>query len=428
MPPATSEPLLLTLKAATWNRHRRFDRIPFVAALVKGRLPMASYVTQLRALAIVVGTLERSLQACPDPVVAQVRPLLGSRFALLCEDLNHLPSRSIPANLPALKSALALAQLIQAAAPSEPVRLLGFLYVLEGTIWGNHVHLPDLQRCFALPDGGRGVGFYRGYGEGTADHWQAFTGVLNAAAPGLDTLAMLEAAEQLYEGLEELYELLHPLRAATSPLGAADLNPEAGDHRVPGEPELLLAAVRAAEGCWTEFPYFQARYGARGLRFAESDGAWLASLVERSPADAIDQVLWLGRILAVRGMPRLLLERQLTLLIEELGQVRLPRKVSCDSLKAAARALGEERRRALPEERFEALRGTLAALPAGSGPRTLDLPTLLAAALADERAGLPEGCGPLLTWAEQQGLLQPGARQGLEAVLAQARLEATGPG
>ena len=81
MPQPPSAPLLLTLKAATWHRHQRFDRIPFIAALGRGTLPLAAYVAQLRAMAIVVGALERSLAASPDPLVIRLRPLLARASA-----------------------------------------------------------------------------------------------------------------------------------------------------------------------------------------------------------------------------------------------------------------------------------------------------------------------------------------------------------
>ena len=419
MPQPPSAPLLLTLKAATWHRHQRCDRIPFIAALGRGTLPLAAYVAQLRAMAIVVGALERSLAASPDPLVIRLRPLLDSRFSQLCADLNHLVTPGLPENPPALGQALALARRIRAAAPADRDRLLGFLYVLEGTTLGNQVHLPDVRRCFHLP-GEAGVAFYQGYGEATAAHWSAFSEALNEAAAGIDTLTMLEAAEEIYDGLEELYDRLLPLAAGAGSLRAMDLNAEAGDHLVPQDQNLLQAALRAGERCWLEFPYLGARYGERGLRFTDSDSAWLATLAERTATDAIDQVLWLGRILARRGLPRLLLERQLALLIEELGAVRLPRQMKLGSLEVAARALTSERCRSLSETTFQALRTELAELLPSPRQRELDLPTLLAATLADQRAGLPDGTGPLLKWAAEQGLLAPGPQEEAQALLAQA--------
>ncbi|NTW86660.1 MAG: biliverdin-producing heme oxygenase [Holophagaceae bacterium] len=419
MPQPPSEPLLLTLKAATWHRHQHFDRIPFITALERGTLPLAAYVAQLRALAIVVGALERILASSPDPLVARVRPLLDSRFNQLCADLNHLVTRGLAGNPPALRRALALAQRIRAAAPTDRDRLLGYLYVLEGTTLGNQVHLPDVRRCFRL-QGPAGVAFYQGYGEATATHWAAFSGILNEAAGEIDTLAMLEAAEEFYEGLEELYDRLLPLEAEPGVLRALDLNPEAGDHPIPQHPNLLQAALRAGERCWEEFPYLSARYGERGLRFTDSDSAWLATLAWRTATDAIDQVLWLGRILARRGLPRLLLERQLALLIEELGAVRLPRRVKLGSLEVAAQALTSERLRSLPEASFQALREDLAGVLPSPRQRELDLPTLLTAALADQRAGLPDGASPMLNWASEQGLVAPGTQQAVRLALGRA--------
>lgn len=59
---------------------------------------------------------------------------------------------------------------------------------------------------------------------------------------------------------------------------ARDLNPEAGRHEVTMDGRELEAVRRASDRSWSEFPYYDARFGERGRRFSLSDGAWIVTL------------------------------------------------------------------------------------------------------------------------------------------------------
>jgi len=74
---------------------------------------------------------------------------------------------------------------------------------------------------------------------------------------------------------------------------------------------------RSAKIVLRSVPYFAWRYGDRGRSFGRSDAGYLVTPSTAAAAVARQQVAWLARVLAARGMPRVLLESQL----ESLGRL-----------------------------------------------------------------------------------------------------------
>jgi hypothetical protein len=183
---------------------------------------------------------------------------------------------------------------------------------------------------------------------------------------------------------------------------ALTLNPEAGSHSVCDNPEELAAALRAGERTWETFPYYAQRYGDRGRAFTRSDSAWIVTLV-RSPGTVDAQVLWLGSVLASRGMPRWLLEVHLEHLHEELAGALPGRRGVYASLQRAAEMLARRRRAQIPDAAFQAIeralderadRAWIARLPRTGA--------LIAAAVADERDGISRAVPSLAAWLADQ--------------------------
>ena len=176
---------------------------------------------------------------------------------------------------------------------------------------------------------------------------------------------------------------------------AGVVNPASGGYEITTDATLLRAAVRAAQGSINAMPYYGARYGARGSRFATTDSAWLISLAGLEEDRAIHQVEWLARVLAARGMPSWLLETHLDALVAEVRAVADEDAVG--SLPAAALALAAVRRRQVDDDLLraaddwadEALGDALPVPHAGA---------LMAAAVADQRAGVTRDDSSLVDW------------------------------
>jgi hypothetical protein len=184
---------------------------------------------------------------------------------------------------------------------------------------------------------------------------------------------------------------------------ASSINPEAGNYPITEDPRELRAAQAAGTRCLQEIPYVAQRYGERGRRFTDSDGAWLCTL---KGVAVTRQVFWLGRVLAGRGMPRIVLERHIEILVEELRKAVPGGDYS--SLEEAGKALKRERQAHFSEERGQEL--------ARAFPYDGSLARLLIAAVADEKAGVVNSVESLMEW-----LTEAGPREAATALIKEAR-------
>jgi hypothetical protein len=206
---------------------------------------------------------------------------------------------------------------------------------------------------------------------------------------------------------------------------AAVLNPAAGDHRVTSDPRELAAARAAGERTLAAYPYFTWRYGESGRAFAASDGAWIATLASEAEDRVAEQVFWLGRVLASRGMPRVLLEVHLRTLSRELRRAVPARARAYAKLDRAAEALAAARRAHLDDAALAAIArrfdAEVGAQWASRLPRT---GALLASAAADERDGIANAVASLEPWFTDGERFPPRFVTAVQSALAAARAAA----
>lgn len=182
---------------------------------------------------------------------------------------------------------------------------------------------------------------------------------------------------------------------------ASTLNPFAGSHPVTASAAEVEAAVRAADASLRAFAYYRARYGQRGRLFGRSDGAWLVGLCHGGDdAHVHEQVLWLGRVLASRGMPRWLLERHLEVLHRELVRASPPHAGRYAVLLDAARMLARRREARIPAAEAAALADAFLARADPTGAEGLpEMGRILVAAAADEADGIVNAVSSVAAWA-----------------------------
>jgi hypothetical protein len=206
------------------------------------------------------------------------------------------------------------------------------------------------------------------------------------------------------------------------------LNPEAGSHPIPADPREIEAALRAGESSWRRFPYYEQRYGERGRGFTRSDSAWLVTLCDGDEAAAHEQLAWLGRVLAARGMPRWLLELHLRVLHDELMHAVPERTSAYRTLLVGAEGLAAERRSHLGDD---ALRVFTSAFDARVPPEwSAGLPetgALLSAAVADERAGVENAVESLSDWLQDAARVPEEWIAAVRATLCEARAHVSRP-
>lgn len=359
---------------------------------------MESYLCQLRAYAIVFAALERSLEDATDPWLRALYGTVRGRYAQLLADLELFADLLMPDVVPAMQAALRLAHEIRQCSKERPRLLAGHLYALSGTLLGNRVHLEDVRRL--LGHRGLGEAFYLGFGPATDETWHCFSALLNASDGAADEREeLVRVAREEFRQLIVIHAPLYPLPPqAERRLTATSLNPEAGTHPIPQDPREIRAALSAGRRCREEFPYFEARYGPRGRRYTSSDVAWLATLAELDEAEAVRQVEWLAGLLSRLGMPRLVLERQLELLVQELSAQAPERREQYRRLTAAAEALRGSRLEFLPEPGYSRLAAELEAELREAGCPITNLAPLVLASLADEAGGIAGAARQLEEW------------------------------
>jgi len=180
---------------------------------------------------------------------------------------------------------------------------------------------------------------------------------------------------------------------------ASAINRAAGSHPITEDPRELEAARRAAERSVREYPYYQARYGESAMRFGHSDGAWIALLAHDIQRGVDDQVRWLGTVLACRGMPRLLLERHLEILHEELAAAVPEARPRYEKLQRAAEMLRALRHSVLSDDAMHALAAEFDASVGDEWSAPIPrLGEIVVAAAIDERLGIPGAVESVERW------------------------------
>ncbi len=417
--PASESPLE-RIRAATRELHARIDRGAYAKAVLDGTLPISRYASFLRALYAVYGELEHAVETASTPSLREAFAGGVERRSRLARDLQYLLTdpRGVDA---ALLHALVLAQHIRRDAQRHPMSLFGHLYVLEGSQLGGLSLAPALTSRLELQHGG--LTYLSAAGRNTASEFRAFLAKLEAALS--DDTAVEEAvtgARHAFEGIEAILDVVATDHLAGH--GASALNRDAGMHPVPSDVREVQAALLAGEHSRETWAYYDARYGERGLRFTRSDSAWLVTLSREMPERAAQQIAWLARVLAARGMPRLLLERHLQVLHRELIAAVPERTAGYETLQRVAAALANERRAVLVDERSEALardfvRKAGAALETPVPP--VEAGTLLVAAVIDEKCGIANAVESLGQWFDDPARFPQPFREAWSSSLQAAR-------
>lgn len=394
MDPSTESPSG-RLRNAVRDCHERLDRSDYAAAVARATVPLPHYASFLRALFILHDGLEQLVEHSGSPVLRTAFGEGPARRDRLERDLTFLKTDKYGVDAAALH-ALVLTQ--QLRARTNAAGLLGAIYVLEGSQLGGLAQARALSERADLQQGG--LSYLQGDGARTKERVQALFALLDAELADQAALdAAVAAAEQMFTGFEAI------LTAVMTPSVrlAECLNFAAGTHPVPRDLREVHAALQAGDQTRDEFSYYEARYGERGRRFTRSDSAWLVTLIHLPEAEALRQVAWLGRVLAARGMPRLLLERHLQALHQHLVRVLPEQAADYEILQRAAHVLTQERRARVSDARFEALCGELERAcelqPHANTPiPAREAGVLVVAAVVDEACGVPSAVESACRW------------------------------
>jgi heme oxygenase len=424
--PAQQLSLMEELKAATQPAHRRLETAPFFSALAACQLPLESYVGQLRALTVIHGVLEQALASCADPRVGSVWNRAMCKLPLLQKDLRFFEPRTVADLKEGVDAALNAAEQLRLLSIERPLALLGCVYVLEGSTLGATVLRPLVARAFLLT-GEEGQAYLHNYGPEVQARWVQFQQRMNLLYLSAEERGQIvKAAGDIFQQLDSVFRALYRFRPESETFLVTSINPEAGRHAVPADVREIQAAIRAGDICWERYPYYEQRYGERGRRFARSDAAWQATLYQYEPAQISQQVRWLGRVLAGRGMPTFLLDDQLEILVQELAAAIPEKRSAYEKLLPAAAELRESRRRHLTDAQIEAIAtGFDRAVGPEWSARFPHTGILLGCAVADELEGSELAVESLRVWMTDAARFPAVWITAVEATLAEARHHAS---
>lgn len=376
------------LRASTRESHENLEQSAFFKTWVAGELPLTAYVDWLRVMTVLTGVLEQELDRSSEPVVQRLwRPEMR-RLHLLRADaaaFDVVPSHSVNV----VKPVLHFVQELRRWAIERPVGLLGALYVFEGSVLGASILRDKLG---ALGDrNGKGQTYLSVSAESSGTRWPTFRRELDALELDSEQESqVIQTAEAVFRLLGEVLDALHPVEAMRITV-ANMLNDGAGRHAGSRDPREVAAGIDAGNETWNAFPYFEARYGARGRRFTHSDTVWLITLASLDWDGAVREIKWLAGVLAHRGMPSLLLEHHLYRLRHALIGAVPERQPVYERLGELAQYLKDRRLAALPDFHEIAETFTPTEPIAGVG-------AILAGAVADEASGIADASGKVKAW------------------------------
>ncbi|QRK09110.1 hypothetical protein JQX13_02820 [Archangium violaceum] len=356
------------LRDETLAHQARLEVLPCFQALVSRTLLPESQRALHQALALLNRDLMWALAAASHPALVAARAEDPPLHPLLEPGLVHESPREIHQR-PVLIRAIALGERMRSALHREPLSLLGYHYALRLAL-------------FPLPD---------------TSPWLELTRLLEGVSlEAAQEDGLVRAVSEAFSQVEGLLDTLHP-PSALPPVYW--LNRDAGSQPITTDVDELRAAIRAAEASWEASSYYTWRYGEHGRPFSWSDSAWLVMLGDESDDAVWKHISWLGRLLAARGMPRLLLERHLRVLHQELVRAKPALQERYGVLSRMAERMAGERRQFLDDETMSMLSVDF---DERVGPewsqRLRRTGELLAAAVADECGGLTQAVPSLAAW------------------------------
>jgi len=411
------ETLHQVLKRQTMDLHEKAHQIPYISNLLKNNVQMESYVGHLRALAIVYGTLESQLSKLKQPEIKNFLEGYTLKLPLLLADLEYFNAKEIKDIIPAISNALKIADKILMYSEKSPYKLVGFLYTLDGSLNGGSVFKKHLSERFGLQKD-NGISYFSCFNGQFKQFWKKFTEKLNTEiADNQIKEDILSAATEIFNDLTSIYERLYPIDEKQLGNHVTSLNPEAGNFPIPTNPLEIEAAITAGMKCWNEFPFYEKRYGERGKRFTVSDSVWLVTLSELSIELATNQVKWLAKYLANRGMPVITMEFQLKCLFEELVKLVPGNEPKYKTLLLVSEHLKNQRIEKVSSALFEksnslfdnfCLELNVSDLPMKNTGK------LIAGSVADGRNGMIEAMQNFKTWISSPEAFSAGWIQAIE--------------
>jgi heme oxygenase len=190
------------LRGSIRETHDSIERTPLAVAMIGGTITRDVYADWLVQMGHLHAGLEAALAGCNE-VEAVYSPTEMNRSQLIENDRTVFPTDDAPA-------CEAVASLLEAFAEwrtENPRKLLGALYVLEGSRMGSMALLRPLSKALGVRPGPNcGLSYHLDGIETRPMKWQQFRGVLSGMTLDETEQADVQAAaKRVMDGLHALY-------------------------------------------------------------------------------------------------------------------------------------------------------------------------------------------------------------------------------
>ena len=217
------------LKAETRARHDATEAIPYSSAIVEETLPKAIYVTQLAAYVPMHRTLEQALRDSKHEVIQAVWDESLVKLGAFQADLEFFGATEQDLAPHVRRAVEQFEQAVRCRAEHDPVSLLGYLYVVEGSTLGGTILTQHVQSMYELDrDGVRSLLPYEKHE--VMPRWRAFRETVN----GLVTDEAMQ--ERIIDGacdaFDRIGEVLRALLIDEAPASVVE-TPGSSDARCP---------------------------------------------------------------------------------------------------------------------------------------------------------------------------------------------------
>lgn len=189
-----------TLKERTADMHRHAETRLLQKALVSGKVTRDQLSVYLAQLGHLHQAIELLLESCPHEAVDGIAACTRDHSEAIARDIEHLEGVAV-----ALPETERLVEQLHEQAQSQPLFVVGALYVLEGSMNGNRFIARGLAGPLGLAPGKPGLAYWDPYGEDQRPRWAAFRAALdNLALTDAEQAAVADGAEFMFAAVAEV--------------------------------------------------------------------------------------------------------------------------------------------------------------------------------------------------------------------------------
>jgi heme oxygenase len=196
------------LRDETWEHHKRAEAKPLEQMLIAGQPDAGMYSAMLAQRFLTHRALEAHIAglAARDARVRGIVPPILFQTENLRRDLEYFDIAADPrsGDIHPLQATAKLIAAIDRTAVEQPIALLGFYYVLEGSKNGARYIAARVGPILGLASGNPGLLYLDPHGQAQRELWQGFKQRMDAAGfAAAEMDAMVECAKLTFECVGE---------------------------------------------------------------------------------------------------------------------------------------------------------------------------------------------------------------------------------